>query len=98
MRICQATIAVVLLVDLIIIVTVPRIRGEEGPPGIASVGWTTLMAGWCVFTDRLVAWGKREEEERLTGRPESGRTLKEWLAVLVATVRPRYLSREPKNC
>jgi hypothetical protein len=92
MRICQGTIAVLLLVDLIIIVTVPRIRGEEGPPGIASVVWTTAMAGYCVFTDRLVAWGKREEEERLTGRPETRRTLKEWLAVLVATVRLTFIA------
>jgi len=86
MRVCQSTIAVLLLVDLIIIVTVPQIRGQEGPPGIASVVWTTLMAAYCVFTDRLVAWGKKEEEERLTGRPESRRTLKQWLAVLAATV------------
>ncbi|KAK5172318.1 uncharacterized protein LTR77_003956 [Saxophila tyrrhenica] len=86
MRVCQSTIAVLLLVDLIIIVAVPRIRAEEGPPGIASVTWTTLMAGWCVFTDRLVAWGKKEEEERLTGRPETRRTLKQWLAVLAATI------------
>ncbi len=86
MRICQAIISLILLADVIIIVAVPRIRGEEGPPGIASAGWAVLMAGWCVFTDRLVAWGKKEEEERLTGRPETRRTLKEWLAVLVATV------------
>ena len=86
MRICQAVIAFLLLVDLIIIVVVPRIRAEEGPPGIASVAWTTLMAGWCVITDRLVAYGKREEEERLTGRAENRRTLKQWLAVLFATI------------
>lgn len=86
MRISQGILTVLLLVDLIIIVSVQRIRQEEGPPGIASVGWTTLMAAWCVITDRLVAWGKREEEERLTGRPETRRTVKEWLAVTVATV------------
>lgn len=86
MRVCQSTIAVLLLADLIIIVAVPRMRAEEGPPGVASVVWTTLMAAWCVFTDRLVAWGKKEEEERLTGRPESRRTLKQWLAVFAATV------------
>lgn len=85
MRVCQGVIAVLLLVDLIIIVSVSRVRAEEGPPGIASVVWTTLMAGWCVMSDRVVAWGKKEEEERLTGRPETRRTLREWLAVLTAT-------------
>ena len=86
MRVCQGIITVILVVDLILIVVVPRIRQEEGPPGIASVSWTTAMAAWCVGTDRLVAWGKREEEERLTGRPETRRTVKEWLSVLVATI------------
>ena len=73
MRVCQGVIGVLLLVDVLIIVIVSRIRAEEGPPGIASVGWATLMAAWCVVTDRIVAWGKREEEERLTGRPETRR-------------------------
>jgi pimeloyl-ACP methyl ester carboxylesterase len=86
MRVCQGIITTILVVDLILIVAVPRIRQEEGPPGIASVSWTTAMAAWCVGTDRLVAWGKREEEERLTGRPETRRTVKEWLSVLVATI------------
>ncbi|KAF7195267.1 hypothetical protein HII31_03473 [Pseudocercospora fuligena] len=86
MRVTQGVLALFLLVDLIIIVAVPRLRGEEGAPGISSVAWATLMAGWAVFTDRIVAWGKREEEERLTGRPETRRTLKEWLSVLAATI------------
>ncbi|KAF2716319.1 integral membrane protein [Polychaeton citri CBS 116435] len=86
MRICQGLVGVFLLVDLIIIVSVERLRFEEGPPGIASVVWATLMAIWSVLVDRAVAWGKREEEERLTGRPETRRTLREWLAVLVATI------------
>lgn len=85
-RVCQGIIAVLLLVDLITIVSVARVRAEEGPPGIASVTWATLMAMWCIMLDRVVAWGKREEEERLTGRPETRRTLKEWLAILVATI------------
>lgn len=86
MRVSQGILGVFLLVDLIIIVAVARIRAEEGGPGIASVVWATIIAGWCVFTDRIVAWGKREEEERLTGRPETRRTLKEWLAVLGSTI------------
>lgn len=44
------------------------------------------MSIWCLITDRIVAWGKRQEEERLTGRPETRRTLAEWIAVLVATI------------
>jgi len=86
MRVSQGILSVVLLIDVIIIVAVARIRAEEGAPGIASVVWATIIAAWCVFTDRIVAWGKREEEERLTGRPETRRTLKEWLAVLGSTI------------
>ncbi|KAK3709255.1 hypothetical protein LTR37_010993 [Vermiconidia calcicola] len=86
MRACLAVISILLLVDLILIVAFSRLRHEEGPPGMASVAWSTLMAAYCVGTDRLVTWGKHEEEERLTGRPETKRSLKEWLAVLVATL------------
>lgn len=85
LRITTAVIAVLLLVDMIIILSVPRLRIEEGWVGIASVVWAVVMAIWCIVTDRVVAWGKREEEERLTGRPETRRTVKEWLAVSVAT-------------
>ena len=85
MRVCQGVLALFLLVDLIIIVSIRRIRGEEGAAGIAAVVWTTVIAGWCVLTDRVVTWGKHEEEERLTGRAETRRTLRGWLAVLTAT-------------
>ncbi|KAF2739298.1 mitochondrial integral membrane protein-like protein [Polyplosphaeria fusca] len=86
LRITTAIIAGFLLIDMIIILADSRIRLEEGWVGIASVVWAVVIAGWCVLTDRVVAWGKREEEERLTGRPETRRTLKEWLAILVATI------------
>lgn len=86
LRITTAIIAILLLVDMIVILSVPRLRLEEGWPGIASVIWAVFIAIWCVITDRVVAWGKREEEQRLTGRPETRRTVKEWLAVLAATV------------
>lgn len=39
-----------------------------------------------LVTDRLVLWGKHEEEERLTGRAETRRSLSEWSAVLVSTL------------
>jgi len=86
LRITTAIIAVLLAVDMIIILAVPRIRLEEGWIGIASVVWAFVIAVWCILTDRVVAYGKKEEEERLTGRAESRRTLKEWLAVLLASV------------
>jgi pimeloyl-ACP methyl ester carboxylesterase len=75
-----------LCIDMIIIVAVPKVRGEEGWVGIASIVWATFIAAWCVITDRVVAWGKREEEERLTGRPETRRTLTEWTMVTISTV------------
>ncbi|KAF2634342.1 mitochondrial integral membrane protein-like protein [Massarina eburnea CBS 473.64] len=86
LRITTAIIGGFLLVDMILIIAVPRLRIEEGWVGIASVVWAVFIAGWCILTDRIVAWGKKEEEERLTGRPETRRTLKEWLAVLAASI------------
>lgn len=79
-------VAFFLLVDMIIILAVPRLRVEEGWVGIASVVWATLMSLYNVMTDRVVAWGKKEEEERLTGRKESRRSLREWCAVFLETV------------
>lgn len=79
-------IAVFLLIDMIMIVSVPGLRLEEGWVGIASVIWALLISIWIVVTDRIVAWGKQEEEERLTGRQETRRTLKEWSSVLFSTI------------
>lgn len=42
------------------------------------------MSLWSIVADRTVQWGKTEEEERLTGRPETRRTLPEWIKVLVS--------------
>ncbi|KAF2118465.1 mitochondrial integral membrane protein-like protein [Lophiotrema nucula] len=86
LRISIAVVLVLLVIDMIIILAVSRIRLEEGWVGIASVVWAVFIAAWCILTDRVVAYGKKEEEERLTGRAETRRTLKEWLAVLVATI------------
>jgi pimeloyl-ACP methyl ester carboxylesterase len=68
------------------ILAVPQIRFEEGWVGIASVAWAFFVAIWTIVTDRVVASGKQEEEERLTGRSETRRTLVEWLSVLISTV------------
>ncbi|KFX99808.1 hypothetical protein V490_01646 [Pseudogymnoascus sp. VKM F-3557] len=64
---------------------VPRLR-VEGWVGIVSVVWALLIAIWVVITDRVVAWGKGEEEERLTGRAETRRTLGEWVNILVSEI------------
>jgi hypothetical protein len=85
----QATclvIAVFLMIDMILIVAVPRLRVEEGWVGIASVVWALVISIWTVFTHQIVTWGKHEEEERLTGRQETRRTLREWCSVLTSTV------------
>lgn len=86
MEILTLIVSAFLLIDMIIILAVPRLRIEEGWVGIASVIWAALVALYNVMADRVVAWGKKEEEERLTGRQETRRTLREWCAVLTATV------------
>lgn len=44
------------------------------------------MSLWTLLADRTVEWGKAEEEERLTGRVETRRTVFEWTEVLVSTI------------
>lgn len=78
--------AVLLLVDAILISAVEGVRHEEVWIGVASVIWATLVAVWALAADRTVEWGKQEEEERLTGRPETRRTLVEWTQVLISSV------------
>ncbi|KAJ6168834.1 hypothetical protein N7497_001677 [Penicillium chrysogenum] len=86
MTIWAITLAALLLVDMFIILAVPRIRLEEGWVGIASVVWVALISIYQAVQNRAVAWGKREEEERLTGREETRRSLLEWSAVLAETI------------
>jgi pimeloyl-ACP methyl ester carboxylesterase len=85
-QVTSLVISVLLLFDVIMVVSVPQLRLEEGWVGIASVVWALLIAVWTVVTDRIVAWGKHEEEERLTGRSETRRTLREWCSVLTSTI------------
>lgn len=75
-----------LAVSLFTELGVPRLRVEEGWTGIASVVWATLISLYLLAQTRSVMWGKREEEERLTGREETRRSLGEWMAVLVQVV------------
>ncbi|EAW08426.1 uncharacterized protein ACLA_031590 [Aspergillus clavatus NRRL 1] len=86
MIISGIVLSVFLLVDMCIILSVPRLRVEEGWVGIASVVWATLISIFNILQSRIVAWGKKEEEERLTGREETRRSLREWIAVLVETI------------
>ncbi|KAL4884357.1 hypothetical protein BJY04DRAFT_7110 [Aspergillus karnatakaensis] len=85
MTVWGVVLAIFLFIDMILTVAVPQIRVEEGWVGIATVVWATLIAIYNIVQNRYVAWGKREEEERLTGREETRRSLREWLAVLVET-------------
>ena len=86
MQVSGIIISLFLLVDMIIIVAVARLRVEEGWVGIASVVWAAVISLFNIASDRVVTWGKKEEEERLTGRQETRRTLREWCAVLTSTV------------
>ncbi|KAL1970464.1 hypothetical protein VTN77DRAFT_4108 [Rasamsonia byssochlamydoides] len=79
-------LAILLVVDMLIILSVPRLRLEEGWVGIASVIWAAVIATYNVVQSQAVSKGKEEEEERLTGRVETRRTLLEWFAVLAETI------------
>ncbi|KAI1758771.1 hypothetical protein GGR53DRAFT_528513 [Hypoxylon sp. FL1150] len=84
-RILSIILGALLLVNAVLLISVEKTRHEEGWVGIVSVLWALFIAIWTLITDRLVEWGKTEEEERLTGRAETRRTLGEWTAVLVST-------------
>ncbi|GCB26690.1 uncharacterized protein C23C11.06c [Aspergillus awamori] len=86
MSVSGIIIAIFLLIDMILTLAVPRIRLEEGWVGVASVVWAAFISLYTIAQNHSVAWGKREEEERLTGRPETRRPLREWVAVLIQTV------------
>lgn len=79
-------VALLLFVDAIIILAVGRLRTEAGWIGIATVLWAMLMSFWVVLCDRVVEYGKAEEEQRLTGRQETKRSLKEWAGVFASTI------------
>ncbi|RMD44826.1 hypothetical protein DV735_g288, partial [Chaetothyriales sp. CBS 134920] len=86
MGVLSTTVSVLLLINVVIILAVPRLRLEEGWVGIVSVVWAAFIALYNVISNRTVTWGKAEEEERLTGRQETRRSLREWFAVLTATI------------
>ncbi|KAJ5444507.1 uncharacterized protein N7458_008379 [Penicillium daleae] len=86
MTVCGIILAVLLLIDTSIIVGIPEIRFEEGWVGIASVVWALVISVYQILQNQVVTRGKREEEERLTGREETRRSLREWFAVLAEIV------------
>lgn len=86
MAICGVLLAIFLLADMCIILGVARIRFEEGWVGIASVAWATFISFYGILRNVSVAWAKRDEEERLTGRAETRRPAREWLAVVAQGV------------
>ncbi|RDA93079.1 hypothetical protein CP533_4074 [Ophiocordyceps camponoti-saundersi (nom. inval.)] len=85
-RVLAVITALLLFIDLVILASVQQTRYEEGWVGLVSATWALLMSIWALLADRAVKWGKEEEEERLTGRAETRRTLSEWLAVLLSTI------------
>jgi pimeloyl-ACP methyl ester carboxylesterase len=85
-RILCLVMAAILLLDMVLILSVEKMRYEEGWVGTVSVIWAVLVSLWTLLADRTVKWGKAEEEERLTGRAETRRTLTEWLEVLLSTM------------
>jgi hypothetical protein len=85
-RVLCAVNAGVLLLDAVMMLAVPGLRHAEVWAGVVSVVWAALMAVWFVGVDWTVQWGKAEEEERLTGRPESRRSVLEWGEVMLSTL------------
>jgi len=79
-------LSVFLFVNALVILASPPLRHQEAWVGLATVLWSALVGGiWTVVTDRVVAWGKAEEEERLIGRVEERYTGTEWLKVILST-------------
>ncbi|OLN88589.1 Uncharacterized protein C23C11.06c [Colletotrichum chlorophyti] len=85
-RVLSVFMAFMLFVDAILILAVQQNRYEEGGVGISSVIWAFFMSLWTLLSDETVKWGKAEEEERLTGRVETRRTVWEWTEVLISTI------------
>ena len=80
-------LSVFLFINAIIILMSAPLRHYEGWVGIATVLWAGVVGGiWTVITDRVVEWGKAEEEERLIGRVEDRYTGIEWLKVILTTI------------
>ncbi|KAM0485713.1 hypothetical protein ACHAP7_002665 [Fusarium lateritium] len=85
-RILAIFLSAVILLDMVLILSVQKTRYEESWVGAISVIWALLTSLWTLLVDRTVKWGKAEEEQRLTGRAETRRTLFEWSEVMISTI------------
>ena len=85
-RALSLILSIFLFVNALIILLAPPLRHQEGWVGLATVLWAAVVGGiWTIVTDRVVEWGKAEEEERLIGRVEDRYTGIEWLKVMLTT-------------
>jgi Region of unknown function (DUF2417) len=79
--------SLLLLSNAIIILVTAPLRDSEGWIGLVSVLWASVVGGlWTIITDRVVQWGKAQEEERLIGRIEDRYTGAEWLKVILTGI------------
>lgn len=75
------------VLQLILAVTIPHARHFYGIVGIFTIFWTVASLGLTlVMTPYTVKWGQDYEEERLTGRVETRRTLGEWFKVSISLI------------
>ncbi|KAL2269798.1 hypothetical protein VTJ83DRAFT_1982 [Remersonia thermophila] len=74
-----------LAADAAALLAAPGLRRAELWPGVASAVWAAAAAAWSAAVGKTVKWGKAEEERRLTGRPETRRSVAEWGEVVLAT-------------
>lgn len=85
-RALSLTFSAFLFVNALIVLLAPPLRHQEGWVGLATVLWAAFVGGlWTVIADRVVGWGKAEEEERLIGRVEERYTGIHWLKVILTT-------------
>ena len=85
-RALSLILSIFLFVNALIILLAPSLRRQEGWVGLATVLWAAVVGGiWTIVTDRVVEWGKAEEEERIIGRVEDRYTGIEWLKVILIT-------------
>lgn len=74
-----------LFVNATIILCAYPLRNGENWVGIVSVLWALWVTAWAIMCDRVVEYGKREEEQRLTGRCENRKSLREWCSVFTGS-------------
>lgn len=85
-RIIMGITLLFLFTDMILVVAAYPLRNEESWAGIASIVWALVVTAWAILCDRVVESGKRSEEVRLTGRPETRHSLREWCALFADTI------------